>query len=108
MDAYTEPPAPTSQPQPDRRKHRRRGTAWRAQLATVTGSFECRIRNLSLRGAMVQLEQSVAVAERITLILEPSIQFAGVVAWQRNGFVGIRIKEQLTPWSEAALPSGTA
>ena len=93
-----------TQPGSERRTHRRKGTFWRAQLVTSAGSFECRVLDLSLRGAKVQLDQPVAEAEAVTLILEPLTEFSGAVVWRGNGSVGIRIREHRTTKRLIVLP----
>jgi len=98
---------PTSESRPERRKQRRKSALWPAQLAASAGSFECRIQNLSLRGAMVRIDPSVRVEGPVTLTLDPSTEYWGVVKWQRNGCIGIRIKEQRTSTSQIALPVAT-
>ena len=92
-----------NQLRPDRRKHIRKGTVWRAQLTTRAGSFECRVRNLSPRGAMVQCDRPVSIAEAVTLSLEPSDEFLGVVAWRHDRLIGIRIREHRTPRTQTLL-----
>ena len=93
-----------TRPGSERRTHRRKGTFWRAQLTTSAGSFECRVLNLSLRGARVQLDQPVAEAEAVTLILEPLTEFSGAVVWRGNRCIGIRIREHRTTKNLIVLP----
>lgn len=90
--------------EPERRKHPRKGTFWHAQLQTPAGDFECRVMNLSPRGAKIEIDHPVAHKQVVTLIMEPLGEFTGFVAWRRNGSVGIRINEHRTTRTEIALP----
>jgi len=89
----------------ERRKQRRKSALWPARLAASAGSFECHIQNLSLRGAMVQIDRSATVAGPVILTLDPTTEFMGIVKWQRNGYVGIRIKEQYSSSSHFPMPA---
>jgi hypothetical protein len=91
-------------PEPERRKYPRKGAFWHAQLQTPAGNFECRVTNLSPRGANVEIEHPVAYRETVTLIMEPLGEFMGFVAGRRNGSLGIRIDEHRTTRTEITLP----
>jgi hypothetical protein len=81
----------------ERRKHSRKWTRWPAQLRTSADSFECRVLNLSYRGAKVQLTQTVREREAVTLIMEPLGEFSGVVSWRAKGCIGLRFAQHYTP-----------
>ena len=80
----------------DRRKHIRQDTVWRAQLITRAGSFDCRVRNISSRGAMIQCDRPLSIAEAVRLSLHSSEELLGVVAWRHERHIGILIKEHRT------------
>lgn len=92
----------------ERRKYRRKGILWRAQLQTLAGDFECRVVNLSPRGASIEIDHPLAHKEVVTLIMEPLGEFTGFVAWRRAGAVGIHITEHCTNRTEIALPRSVA
>lgn len=77
----------------ERRKIPRKWSLLPATLETPAGSFECRVLNLSPRGAKVELAQPLAEHQTVTLLLPPLGAFLGVVLWRRRGCVGIRIHE---------------
>jgi len=72
----------------------RRKAFWLAAMNTVFGVVECRVLDLSLRGAKVQVGVPVAVGQAVTLELDPLGEFEGSVAWKRDGAVGIKFREQ--------------
>lgn len=108
MKATATQPADTVGHGPERRKQPRKGTFWRAQLKTPSGSFECRVMNLSPRGAKVEIDHPVAAKEAVTLIMEPLGEFSGFVAWRRNGTIGIRVNEHRTTGIEIKFPRWVA
>ena len=81
----------------ERRKHTRKWTRWPAKLRTVAGIFECRVLNLSYRGAKVQLAQPVRDREPVTLIMAPLGEFSGVVGWRAKDCIGLRFAQHYTP-----------
>lgn len=81
----------------ERRKHTRKWTRWPARLRTSSGSFECRVLNLSYRGAKVQLAQMLREREPVTLIMEPLGEFSGVVSWRAKDCIGLRFAQHYTP-----------
>jgi len=91
-------------PELDRRRYPRKASFWHAQLQMPAGNFECRVTNLSPRGAKVEIDQPVAYRETVTLIMEPLGEFTGFVALRRNGSLGIRINEHRTIRTEITLP----
>ncbi len=92
----------------ERRKYPRKGTLWRAQLQTPAGDFECRVVNLSPRGASIEIDYPLAHNQVVTLIMEPLGEFTGVVAWRRKGSVGIHITEHRTTRTDIAIPREVA
>ena len=91
----------------ERRKHLRKGTLWHGTLRTAKGNLACAVLNLSVRGAMVEVE-GVAKDQRVTLVMEPLGEFTGVVVWTHDGQAGIRINEQRTLHTEITLPRSLA
>jgi CRP/FNR family transcriptional regulator, cyclic AMP receptor protein len=81
---------------PDQSERRRRGAPrdfWAARLESALGSSECRVLELSPGSATVQIDHPVAENQAVTLIMERLGELSGVVAWQREGCIGIRIIE---------------
>jgi hypothetical protein len=76
-----------------RRKHARRSVFLVGQVTTPTGIYECRVLNLSPNGAKLKLSTFVWTNQPISLALDSLGVFIGVVAWRRDGCVGITIKE---------------
>jgi len=101
-------PVGAGAPEPERRRETRKGTYWPATLKTPDGSFECRVMNLSPRGAKVEIDHAMALKAAVTLILEPLGEFTGTVAWRRPGLIGIRINEHRTTHTTITLPRSVA
>lgn len=102
------PLTPASAPEPERRRQPRKGTFWQATLKTPEGSYECRVMNLSPRGAKVEIDHAVGHKAAVTLIMEPLGEFIGVVAWRRPGLIGVRINEHRKAHTEITLPRWVA
>jgi hypothetical protein len=85
----------------ERRKQPRKSTLWRGTLRTPAGVMECRVLNLSARGAKV--EGALAPGQSVTLIMEPLGEFYGAVTWHRGGRAGIRINEHRTASTKITL-----
>jgi CRP/FNR family cyclic AMP-dependent transcriptional regulator len=66
---------------------------WMARLESALGSSECRVLELSPGGATVQIDHPIAENQAVTLIMESLGELSGVVAWQREGCIGVRIIE---------------
>ncbi len=66
---------------------------WTARLESALGLSECRVLELSPGNATVQIDHPVAENQAVTLIMERLGEFSGVVAWQREGCIGINIIE---------------
>ncbi len=49
----------------ERRKYRRKGILWHAQLQTLAGHFDCRVVNLSPRGASIEVDHPVEQCGRV-------------------------------------------
>jgi len=92
----------------ERRKQPRKGTLWHGTLRTPTGVMECRVLNLSARGAKLEVDGAVVPGQSVTLIMEPLGEFFGAVTWQRDGRAGIRINEHRTTRIEITLPRSPA
>jgi len=81
---------------PDRTERRRLVAPhdlWMAKLESALGSSECRVLELSPGNATIQIDHPVAENQAVTLIMERLGELSGVVAWQRDGCIGIRIIE---------------
>jgi CRP/FNR family transcriptional regulator, cyclic AMP receptor protein len=81
---------------PDQGERRRRAAPrdfWMARLESALGSSDCRVLELSPGNATVQIDHPVAENQAVTLIMERLGELSGVVAWQRDGCIGIRIIE---------------
>lgn len=81
---------------PDQEDRRRRAVPrdfWMARLESALGFSECRVLELSPGNATVQIDHPVAENQAVTLIMESLGELSGVVAWQREGCIGIRIIE---------------
>jgi len=75
-------------------------------LESALGSSECRVLELSPGNATVQIDHPVPENQAVTLMMERLGELSGVVAWQREGCIGIRIIEHrpLGTGSFRALP----
>lgn len=81
---------------PDQDERRRRAAPrdfWSARLESALGSSECRVLELSPGNATVQIDHPVPENQAVTLMMERLGELSGVVAWQREGCIGIRIIE---------------
>ena len=77
-----------------RRKQARKDVLWAGQVTTQAGIHECRVLDLSPNGAKVKLSTFVWTNQLVTLTLDTFGVFTGVVAWRRDGCIGIAIKER--------------
>ncbi|MGH7126658.1 MAG: Crp/Fnr family transcriptional regulator [Stellaceae bacterium] len=77
----------------ERRRHAGPRDFWAARLESALGLSECRVLELSPGNATVQIDHPVAESQAVTLIMERLGELSGVVAWQREGCIGIRIIE---------------
>jgi CRP/FNR family transcriptional regulator, cyclic AMP receptor protein len=93
--------------QSERRRHVAPRDFWAAQLESALGLSECRVLELSPGNATVQIDHPVAENQAVTLIMERLGALSGVVAWQREGCIGIRIIEH-RPFGSGSLrtPAG--
>ncbi|HLJ20357.1 MAG TPA: Crp/Fnr family transcriptional regulator [Stellaceae bacterium] len=66
---------------------------WAARIVSALGLSECRVLELSPGNATVQIDHPVAENQAVTLIMERLGELSGVVAWQREGCIGIHIIE---------------
>jgi CRP/FNR family cyclic AMP-dependent transcriptional regulator len=90
---------------PDQDERRRRMASrdfWMARLESALGSSECRVLELSPGNATVQIDHPVAENQAVTLVMERLGELSGVVAWQREGCIGIRIIEH-RPFGSGSL-----
>jgi len=88
----------------ERRKHARRGALWNGRLTSPTGTYDCRVLNLSPRGAKIELAALVAIHQTVTLTLDPLGAFTGIVTWRRDRCISIAISEQRTAQTRMLLP----
>jgi len=79
---------------------------WMARLESALGSSECRVLELSPGNATVQIDHPVAENQAVTLIMERLGELSGVVAWQRDGCIGIRIIEHRPSGGSLRTPPG--
>jgi CRP/FNR family transcriptional regulator, cyclic AMP receptor protein len=90
---------------PDQSERRRRVVPcdfWMARLESALGSSECRVLELSPANATIQIDHPVAENQAVTLVMERLGELSGVVAWQREGCIGIRIIEH-RPFGSGSL-----
>jgi len=97
MKSRTPLPALPDDDDLERRKHRRKWTRWPARLRTSGGTLDCRVLNLSYRGAKVQLAGSVREREVVTLVMEPLGEFTGTVSWRAKDCIGLRFAQHYIP-----------
>lgn len=93
---------------PDQGERRRRAAPqdfWMARLESALGFSECRVLELSPGNATVQIDHPVAENQAVTLVMERLGELSGVVAWQREGCIGIRIIEH-RPFGSVRTPPG--
>lgn len=79
---------------------------WMARLESALGISECRVLELSPGNATVQIDHPVAENQAVTLIMERLGELSGVVAWQREGCIGIRVIEHRPFGSGLRAPPG--
>ncbi len=92
---------------PDHAERRRRMAPhdfWMARLESALGSSECRVLELSPGNATVQIDHPVAENQAVTLIMERLGELSGIVAWQREGCIGIRIIEHRSSGGSLRTP----
>jgi CRP/FNR family transcriptional regulator, cyclic AMP receptor protein len=66
---------------------------WTARLESTMGSSACRVLELSPGNATVRIDHPVGENQAVTLVMEQLGELSGVVVWQREGCIGIRIIE---------------
>jgi len=77
----------------ERRRHVAPHDFWAARLESALGFSECRVLELSPGNATIQIDHPVAENQAVTLVMERLGELSGVVAWQREGCIGIRVIE---------------
>ena len=82
------------------------GDFWLARLESVLGTSECRVLELSPGNATVQLDHPLPEKQAVTLHMDQLGELSGVVAWQRDGCIGIRIIEHRPPGSAVRTSPG--
>ncbi len=90
----------------ERRTHVAPRDFWAARLESALGLSECRVLELSPGNATVQIDHPVAENQAVTLVMERLGELSGVVAWQREGCIGIRIIEHRPFASGSHRPPG--
>jgi hypothetical protein len=78
----------------ERREHRRKKCLLSAQLITNTGSYDCRVLDLSKGGAKLETCAVVNPEQAVTLVVKSIGTFAGLVAWCGDGLFGVRFLAQ--------------
>ncbi len=66
---------------------------WLARLESALGFSDCRVLELSPGTATVQIDHPIAENQAVTLVMDRLGELSGVVAWQREDCIGIRIIE---------------
>jgi pilus assembly protein CpaF len=74
----------------ERRHMPRQRVVWTATLERPRGPMPCRISNLSAGGARLRVSHPVGVGETVTIITPAAGTFGGIVAWERDGAIGVR------------------
>ena len=92
--------------QSERRKRSAPRDFWVARLDSALGFSECRVLELSPGNATVQIDHPVAEKQAVTLIMDGLGELSGVVAWQREGCIGIRIIEHRPIGGDFRTPPG--
>jgi hypothetical protein len=92
----------------ERRKRPRKGVLWHGHLRTAAGVLACRVLDLSVRGAKLEVDGTLAPCQSVTLVMEPLGEFSGVIAWWRDGKAGLRINEHRTTRTKITLPRSLA
>ncbi|MDX2210139.1 MAG: PilZ domain-containing protein [Sphingopyxis sp.] len=80
--------APSSAPA-NRQREPRLALLRTAQLESLGGSNDVRIRNISARGAMVEAPGNISIGLDATLRLADGWAFTGEVRWRRGNRLGI-------------------
>jgi hypothetical protein len=75
----------------ERRRQSRKPALWVGKLTTPTGTHECRVLNLSPKGARIEFNELVGIDDPVTLSLEFLGSFVGSVKWQWDQCIGIAI-----------------
>src|SRR5215469_6362066 len=75
----------------ERRRQSRKPALWVGKLTTPTGTHDCRVLNLSPKGARIEFNELIEIDEPVTLSLEFLGSFVGSVKWQWDQCIGIAI-----------------
>ena len=77
-------------PRQERRRERRKPVMWAARLETAAGAVACVAFDLSLGGAKLRLDETVALHHPAQLVLEHHGVIAAEPVWQEGGVLGLR------------------
>jgi hypothetical protein len=77
----------------ERRKYKRKPVLWAAKLETASGRHECITLDLSLGGAKLRVDTTVAPNEQVTLVFDRFGPLRAEVAWVEGGTIGLRFTE---------------
>jgi pilus assembly protein CpaF len=71
-----------------------RRIVWLAKLETARGGYDCRVSNISPGGARVRVPDTIGLGQAVTLVTTGHGEFHGVIAWERDGVVGIKFADR--------------
>lgn len=92
-DGDPEPkPISTAALEATRRGEHRHPLIWNGQILWQHDSHDCRLRNISESGALVDCHVDLPIGVELLLDLGPSGQFFATVSWSRNGQAGLAFK----------------
>ncbi len=78
----------------ERRRIPRTRVVWAARLETAVGGFDCRVTNVSPGGARVRVSASIGVGQPVSLVAPRLGEFHGMVAWERDGVIGVQFSDR--------------
>jgi hypothetical protein len=74
----------------NRRHYSRIGVTWPGKIHTGAAPLDCRIANISVGGARLELAQAAGAPRAIVLSIPVLGDFPSEVVWQGGGQIGIR------------------
>jgi len=78
----------------ERRRHPRKKSLLPAVLVTQSGSFDCRVYDLSVGGARVEAATRVSPGQPLVLIVGSNRASGGSVVWTAEGSFGMQFSKQ--------------
>lgn len=73
----------------DTRRHSRRKVLWSGSLECGEYTFDCRVFDISLRGAQIRLDLPLAPGAEVNLAIKRLGSVPCRVTWQRDGRIGL-------------------